>query len=74
MKGKVFVSMIAAMFSLSTIAQVKGQTYVVDKNGDIMITKIIEGLAMNKHEILSAAQKYMEEAYRDTKYKIVINS
>lgn len=74
MKGKVFVSMIVAMFSLSTIAQVKGQTYVVDKNGDIMITKIIEGLAMNKHEILSAAQKYMEEAYRDTKYKIVINS
>jgi hypothetical protein len=43
-------------------------------NGDVIIAKIVEGLALQKHEIYLAALKYLEEAYRDTKYKIVINA
>ena len=39
-----------------------------------MISKIVDGLAIQKNEILSVALKYMEDAYKDTKYKIVINS
>lgn len=69
------MTFIAAMvMAISTHAQIKGQDYSVDNNGDVVITKIIEGLALQKHEIHIAAMKYLENAYKDTKYKIVINS
>ncbi len=72
---RVFITLIAVSFlNLSALAQIKGQDYVVDKNGDIMITKIVEGLTIQRNEIFSVALNYMEYAYKDTKYKIVINS
>ena len=72
---RVFITLIAVSFlNLSALAQIKGQDYVVEKNGDIMISQIVDGLAIQKNEILSVALKYMEDAYKDTKYKIVINS
>lgn len=72
---RVFITLIVISFlNLSALAQIKGQDYVVEKNGDIMISQIVEGLAIQKNEILSVALKYMEDAYKDTKYKIVINS
>lgn len=72
---RVFITLIVISFlNLSALAQIKGQDYVVEKNGDIMISQIVDGLAIQKNEILSVALKYMEEAYKDTKYKIVINS
>ena len=72
---RVFITLIVISFlNLSALAQIKGQDYVVEKNGDIMISKIVDGLAIQKNEILSVALKYMEDAYKDTKYKIVINS
>lgn len=54
--------------------QVKGSDYTVDGNGDVVVAQIVEGLALNKSEIYAAALKYMENAYKDTKYKIVIDS
>ena len=72
---RVFITLIAVAFlNLSSFAQIKGQDYIVDKNGDIMISKIVEGLAIQKNEIYSVALKYMEDAYKDTRYKITINS
>lgn len=72
---RVFITLIViSFFNLSALAQIKGQDYVVEKNGDIMISQIVDGLAIQKNEILSVALKYMEDAYKDTKYKIVINS
>ena len=72
---RVFITLIVISFlNLSALAQIKGQDYVVEKNGDIMISQIVDGLAIQKNEILSVALKYMEDAYKDTKYKIVINS
>ncbi|MDY6296809.1 MAG: hypothetical protein SPL50_00725 [Alloprevotella sp.] len=72
---RVFITLIVISFlNLSALAQIKGQDYVVEKNGDIMISQIVDGLAFQKNEILSVALKYMEDAYKDTKYKIVINS
>lgn len=72
---RVFITLIIISFlNLSALAQIKGQDYVVEKNGDIMISQIVDGLAIQKNEILSVALKYMEDAYKDTKYKIVINS
>lgn len=75
MKARVFMTTIAMIFlNLPTFAQIKGQDYTVDKNGDIMITKILEGLTIQRNEIFSVALNYIENAYKDTKYKIVINS
>ena len=72
---RVFITLIAVAFlNLSSFAQIKGQDYIVDKNGDIMISKIVEGLVIPKNEIYSVALKYMEDAYKDTRYKITINS
>lgn len=74
MVRRIFCSIIAILFSLVSIAQIKGQDYTVDKSGDVVVSKIVEGLALQRDEIYSAALKYLENAYKDTKYKIVINS
>ncbi len=55
-------------------AQINDEDYIVDKNGDVIIACIVDSLHLQKHEIYSAALKYMQEAYKDTKYKIVVDS
>ena len=74
MIGRLFGTIIAFALALTSQAQVKGQDYTVDKNGDVVVVKVVEGLALQRHEIYIAALKYLENAYKDTKYKIVINS
>lgn len=74
MVRRFFYSIIAILFSLVAIAQIKGQDYTVDKSGNVVVYKIVEGLALQRDDIYLAALKYLENAYKDTKYKIVINS
>ena len=74
MVRRFFCSIIAILFSLVAIAQIKGQDYAVDKSGNVVVYKIVEGLALQRDDIYLAALKYLENAYKDTKYKIVINS
>ena len=74
MTRRLFGTIIAFALALTSLAQVKGQDYTVDKNGDVVVAKVVEGLALQRHEIYSTALKYLENAYKDTKYKIVINS
>ena len=74
MVRRFFCSIIAILFSLVAIAQIKGQDYTVDKSGNVVVSKIVEGLALQRDDIYLAALKYLENAYKDTKYKIVINS
>ena len=74
MVRRFFFSIIAILFSLVAIAQIKGQDYTVDKSGNVVVYKIVEGLALQRDDIYLAALKYLENAYKDTKYKIVINS
>ena len=74
MVRRFFCSIIAILFSLVAIAQIKGQDYTVDKSGNVVEYKIVEGLALQRDDIYLAALKYLENAYKDTKYKIVINS
>lgn len=74
MVRRFFCSIIAILFSLVAIAQIKGQNYTVDKSGNVVVSKIVEGLALQRDDIYLAALKYLENAYKDTKYKIVINS
>lgn len=74
MVRRFFCSIIAILFSLVAIAQIKGQDYTVDKSGNVVVYKIVEGPALQRDDIYLAALKYLENAYKDTKYKIVINS
>lgn len=74
MVRRFFCSIIAILFSLVAIAQIKGQDYTVDKSGNVVVYKIVEGLALQRDDSYLAALKYLENAYKDTKYKIVINS
>ena len=74
MVRRFFCSIITILFSLVAIAQIKGQDYTVDKSGNVVVSKIVEGLALQRDDIYLAALKYLENAYKDTKYKIVINS
>ena len=74
MVRRFFCSIIAILFSLVAIAQIKGQDYTVDKSGNVVVYKIVEGLALQRDDIYLAASKYFENADKDTKYKIVINS
>ena len=74
MVRRFFCSIIAILFSLVAIAQIRGQDYTVDKSGNVVVSKIVEGLALQRDDIYLAALKYLENAYKDTKYKIVINS
>ena len=74
MVRRFFCSIIAILFSLVAIAQIKGQDYTVDKSGNVVVYKIVEGHALQRDDIYLAALKYLENAYKDTKYKIVINS
>ena len=74
MVRRFFCSIIAILFSLVAIAQIKGQDYTVDKSGNVVVYKIVEGLALQRDDIYLAGLKYLENAYKDTKYKIVINS
>lgn len=71
---KLFVSLITLPFALGLYGQVKGRDYVVDENGNIVVTQIIEGLSLDKGDIYKAAFGHIENSYKDTKYKIVIDA
>lgn len=64
-----FLSLLMLLMSFS----VKGAEYDVDGNGNVVFTSVVESLNLNKDEIRSAALKYLENAYKDTKYKIIQN-
>lgn len=74
MFGRLFAAIIATALAFTAQAQVKGQDYKVDQNGNVVIAKVVEGLALQRQDIYNTALKYLENAYKDTKYKIVINS
>ena len=69
-----FSTILAIIFALTIQGQVKGQDYTVDKSGNVVVSKVVEDIPLQRDEIYSASLKYLENAYKDTKYKIVINS
>ena len=74
MTRRILITILAIVSVLNVLPQIKGQDYSIDKDGNVVVAKIAEGLALQKHDIYMTAQKYMKDAYKDTKYKIVINS
>ena len=74
MTRRILITILAIASVLNVLPQIKGQDYSIDKDGNVVVAKIAEGLALQKHDIYMTAQKYMKDAYKDTKNKIVINS
>lgn len=54
-------------------AQVKGQDYIVNDNNDIVVSKIVENLPLQKNDIYVVVRQYIENAYKETKYKVVMD-
>lgn len=71
---RTLITIIATILTLTVQSQIKGQDYIIDKNGNVVVVKVLEGLSLQRNEIYAAALKYLENAYKETKYKIVINS
>lgn len=67
-------AIIAIALALIPQVQVKGQDYTVDQSGDVVVAMVVEGLALQRQDIYNAALKYLENAYKETKYKIVVKS
>lgn len=51
-----------------------GPNYIVDKNGNVVFSVIHENLSVSKDQIYEAALKYLQEAYKDTRYEISYNN
>lgn len=54
-----------------TASEVSNSEYTKDDDGNIIVSKIIEGINANAGDIYATARKYIENAYKETKYKIV---
>lgn len=53
---------------------VHAQDYSVDANGNIVVSRTVEGLAGASSDLYAAAKKYLEESYRVTRYKIIVDA
>lgn len=53
---------------------VRANTYTIDPKGNVVFTKTIEGLSLDQEQVYNAALKYLQEAYKDTNYKISISN
>ena len=71
---KILLLFMSMCLAFSAMAEDKDQEYVIDSDGNIVFTRIIEDMPMNKAELHEAAYQYISTAYRDTKYKITKNS
>ena len=71
---KVLLVFMSMFLVFSAMAEDKDQEYVIDSDGNIVFTRIIEDMPMNKAELHEAAYQYISTAYRDTKYKVTKNS
>lgn len=52
-------------------SEVSSSEYTKDSDGNIVISKIVEGINANAADIYATARKYIVNAYKETKYKIV---
>lgn len=71
---KIILLFMSMCLAFSAMAEDKNKEYVIDSEGNIVFSRIIEDIPMSKAKLYEAAYKYISTAYRDTKYKIVKNS
>mgnify|MGYP003449925821 FL=1 len=73
MRSVIFVVNLLVVMFLSQIAGAAEQNYTVDNKGNVVFSVIHENLPVGKEQIHEAALKYLQEAYKDTRYEITYN-
>lgn len=73
MRSAIFVVNLLVVMFLSQIAGAAEQNYTVDNKGNVVFSVIHENLPVGKEQIHEAALKYLQEAYKDTRYEITYN-
>ena len=69
----IVVTLLCAFLSL--VVQGKEDVYYeVDGAGNVVVSRIVEGLSLSKEDIYLTGKKYIEESYKETKYKILYDS
>ena len=74
MMKKIILLFMSMCLAFNVMAEDKKQEYVIDDEGNVVFSRIIEDIPMSKAELYEAAYKYISTAYRETKYKIIKNS
>lgn len=69
--GKRLVLTLFLAMTVMVMARAADGDYTVDDDGNVTISKIVEGINANKTDIYSSARKYITNAYKVTKYRIV---
>lgn len=70
----VILSLITLILSLNCRAEVNSSDYSVDNDGNIVVSEIVEGINAKKADIYAMAKKYIANAYKETKYKIITDN
>lgn len=53
---------------------VHAQDYTVDANGNIVVSRTVEGLSGAAGDLYAAAKKYLQESYQVTRYEITTDA
>lgn len=61
-------------WALLSFIGVKAQNYKVDENKNVVFTRLIEDLPLSRNDIYQSAKHYITNSYKETKYKINIDS
>ena len=70
--GKRLMLTLFLAMTVMVMARAADGDYTVDDDGNVTISKIVEGINANKADIYSSARKYITNAYKVTKYRIVL--
>lgn len=65
----IMLTLLLAMLSLG-MARAADADYTIDNDGNVVVSKIVEGINATKADIYAAARKYITNAYKVTKYRI----
>lgn len=69
----IFVVNLLIVMLTSQVAFATESDYTVDNKGNVVFSVIHENLPVAKEQIHEAALKYLQEAYKDTRYEISYN-
>lgn len=73
MKRIIFIVNFLVVMLSSQIINATEHDYTIDKKGNVVFSVIHDNLPVGKDQIHEAALKYLQEAYKDTRYEISYN-
>lgn len=74
MKRIIFIAVSLILMLSPILTYASNKNYSLDDNGNVVFTVVLENLQLKKEEIHEAALKYLQNAYKDTRYEISLNN